>query len=57
MCKNLNATALHFEGMSRMIKLKGGLPSLGAGGFLRKAIEWCDLENVLNHTIQEFLSP
>lgn len=30
-----------------MIKLKGGLPNLGPGGFLRKAIEWCNLENIL----------
>ncbi|KAL7926427.1 hypothetical protein ACQKWADRAFT_309263 [Trichoderma austrokoningii] len=47
LCQNLIAAALHFEGLSKMITLKGGLPDLGTGGFLRKAIGWCDLENIL----------
>ncbi|KAL6901259.1 hypothetical protein GGI43DRAFT_404410 [Trichoderma evansii] len=47
MCKNLNASVLHFEGMNKMIKLKGGLSNLGTSWFLGKALEWCNLENIL----------
>ncbi|KAL7905471.1 hypothetical protein GGI35DRAFT_138434 [Trichoderma velutinum] len=47
LCNNLNVSALHFEGMNNMIKLKGGLSHFGINGFLRKVLEWCNLENIL----------
>ncbi|KAL7953844.1 hypothetical protein V8C34DRAFT_317832 [Trichoderma compactum] len=47
MCDDLNALALHFEGMNNMIKLKGGLSNVGVSGFLRHALRWCDVESIL----------
>ncbi|UKZ89792.1 uncharacterized protein TrAFT101_004833 [Trichoderma asperellum] len=46
-CKNLNASVLHFQGINKMIKLKGGLSNLGTSWFLGKALEWCNLEMIL----------
>ncbi|KAF3062996.1 hypothetical protein CFAM422_010389 [Trichoderma lentiforme] len=54
MCDDLNASALHFEGMNNMIKLKGGLSNVGVNGFLRKALKWCNLENILKISLPNY---
>ncbi|KAL7948101.1 hypothetical protein V8C42DRAFT_274805 [Trichoderma barbatum] len=43
LCKNITASIQHYEGMSQMIRLKGGLPNLGVDGFLSKAVKGCNV--------------
>ncbi|KAL7935661.1 hypothetical protein V8C35DRAFT_321263 [Trichoderma chlorosporum] len=47
MCENLNASALHFAGLNKMIELKGGLSNVGVSGFLGRALKLCSLEKIL----------
>ncbi|KAL7938424.1 hypothetical protein V8C35DRAFT_292056 [Trichoderma chlorosporum] len=47
LCKNVTASLQHYDGMSRMIQLKGGMPSLGVGGFLGKAYRGCNVQEFL----------
>lgn len=54
MCDDLNALALHFEGMNNMIRLKGGLSNVGVNGFLRQALKWCNVENILKISLPNY---
>lgn len=33
---------VHMQGLSRMLRLRGGLPNLGFDGYLRKVLLWYD---------------
>ncbi|UKZ74454.1 hypothetical protein TrVFT333_002123 [Trichoderma virens FT-333] len=43
LCRNVTASIQHYEGMSQMIQLRGGLPNLGVDGFLGKAFRGCNV--------------